>query len=712
MRSSADPGRRRRPHKVTAITLVLGIALALGIAGEAISLTRESERRTFGQEATIEASAVSSLMVTVKGSVDSTVAAAEATNGDSTAFKQVAPGYFGTWVLQRSTGPSWATTLVVGRPAADVASPSFAARLDRVADGKFAIMGFVGTGAARVLAVAERRASYRLYGEIGLPEQVALDPKTGAVAGSLPNLDYALYTDSSERRDAVALTDTRHLPLTGRRAVVDVDPNTAGGAGTAVLGTKVGQASIRPGDLLLVTAPSGPLAGGFAEKFPWILLAVAIIATFAVSIAVEMILRRRDEALATVAQLQAQNDALDRAMEERSQMESQLRAAHRLEVVGKLAGGIAHDFNNLLAVILNYATFAVEQLDEHPARADVEEVVGAARRAAELTRQLLVFSRQDIVEPRIIDLNTVVTGMERLLERTLGEDLILNTTLEPDLARVTADEGELEQVLMNLVVNARDAMSRGGGVLTIATDNVVLGPDEARHHPDLGAGRYVRLVVRDTGVGIPDSVLAHVFEPFFTTKEPGEGTGLGLATVYGIVTRWGGEVSVTSEVGTGSAFTVLLPASDERVTSTGRPDPTGVTHEPNANGVRVLIVEDEAGVRRAARRILEGAGYAVVECESGADALRRDDLGDIDVVLTDVVMPGGVSGRDLASRISEQHPGVRVLFMSGYTADVIAHRGVLDEGITLLDKPFTSATLLEAVAAVGRPPVPTAGADV
>ena len=711
MRNSADPGRRRRPHKVTAITLVLGIGLALLVAGEAIRLTGESERRTLGQEATIEASAVSSLLVTVKGAVDSTVAAAEATNGDSTAFKQVAPGYFGTWVLQRSAGPSWATSLVIGQPKADVAGPGIAAQLDGVADGKFAVIGFFGTGATRVLAVAERRGSYRLYGEIGLPEQVALDPRTGAVAGSLPNLDYALYTDSSERRDVVTLTDTRHLPLTGRRAVVDVDPNTAGGAGKAVLGTKVGHASIHPGDLLLVTAPSGPLSGGFAEDFPWILLAVAIIATFAVSIAVEMILRRRDEALATVAQLQAQNDALDRAMEERSQMESQLRAAHRLEVVGKLAGGIAHDFNNLLAVILNYATFAVEQLDGHPARADIDEVVGAARRAAELTRQLLVFSRQDIVEPRIIDLNTVVTGMERLLERTLGEDLVLNTTLAPDLARVNADEGELEQVLMNLVVNARDAMSRGG-VLTIATDNVALGPDEARHHPDLGAGRYVRLVVRDTGVGIPDSVLTHVFEPFFTTKEPGEGTGLGLATVYGIVTRWGGEVSVTSAVGSGSEFTVLLPASDERVSSAVEPDLAGGALEPKPVGTRVLIVEDEPGVRRAARRILEGAGYVVVESESGADALRRDDLGDMDVVLTDVIMPGGVSGRDLASHMSERHPGVRVLFMSGYTADVIAHRGVLDEGITLLDKPFTSASLLDAVAAVGRPPMSTSGAEV
>jgi len=711
-------GRRRWwPHRATALTVALGLALGVLAAATSRRVADDNERRALVQEAAIESSSVSSLVVTVKGAADSAVATAEATDGNAAAFKNVVPGYFAAWVLQRRTKTGWATQLALGTSKGDVSSPTFSASLDRTAKRAFAVVGFLGTGASRVLGVVEPSTNFRVYGEVPLPETAALDPKTGAqVAASLPNLDFALYTDRSERPEAVVLTNTRHLPLTGRRAVVDIDLATEGGATTASLGTEVGEATLKPGHLLLVTSVHGHLAGNLASEFPWFLLGAAAIATFAVGTTVEMVLRRRDDDLVTISRLEAQNVALDQAMAEQARTESeragleiQLRAAHRLEAVGKLAGGVAHDFNNLLAVILNYATFAVDELDGHPAREDVEEVVGAARRAAELTHQLLVFSRQDVVEPRVLDVNTVVQGMDKLLQRTLGENLDLRTDLLAGLQSVSADEGELEQVLMNLAVNARDAMRDTGGALTISTANVTLDDAAARLHPDLAPGSYVELSVRDTGAGMPSDVAARVFEPFYTTKPPGEGTGLGLSTVYGIVTRWGGEVTVTSKPGAGTTFTVLLPAMSEEIGGAQPPRHDRLVPDTPAGGVApsaavILIVEDEAPVRRAARRILEGAGYRILEADNGAAALSRDDLDTIDVLLTDVVMPGGVSGRDLATEMLARRPNLRVLFMSGYTSDVLTQRDLVAAGFTLVDKPFTATSLLNAVADTRRAP--------
>jgi PAS domain S-box-containing protein len=388
------------------------------------------------------------------------------------------------------------------------------------------------------------------------------------------------------------------------------------------------------------------------------------------------------------------------AEEERLRLEEQLRRAHRLEAVGQLAGGIAHDFNNLLAVILNYASFVADDIGDHPARADVEEIQRAARRAADLTRQLLVFSRRDIVVPATIDLGELVTALERLLARTLGEDIDVRVDVSGDVAAVRADPGEIEQVLMNLAVNARDAMEGRGGVLSIGVRDVVLGACDVADRPGVAPGRHVEIRVADTGCGMAPEVVARAFEPFFTTKGPGRGTGLGLATVYGTAARWGGAVSIYSEVGQGTVVRVLLPACDSAVDDDARLGDAAPALPPTTavvtGNATVLVVEDEPGVRAAARRILERCGYRVVEACDGASASTMS-LDGIDLVLTDVVMPGGMSGRDLAEHVHLARPGLPVLYMSGYDGNVVAHHGTLDPGISLVQKPFTDAVLVAAV---------------
>jgi hypothetical protein len=420
-----------------------------------------------------------------------------------------------------------------------------------------------------------------------------------------------------------------------------------------------------------------------------------------VAFVVETTSRRKDQALSLVADLESKNADLDRALAEqavaekaRGRLESELRQAQRLEAVGRLAGGVAHDFNNLLAVILTYGDFIAEELPaDHPVQGDVAEVRRAAGRAAELTRQLLVFSRRDLIDPSILDVNASITDLLNLLQRTLGEQISLHTVLATDLPRVLADPGELEQVLVNLAVNARDAID-DQGTITVETSEQVIDDDAAHAHADVRAGRYVRIAVTDTGCGMAPDVVEQIFEPFFTTKGPGEGTGLGLSTVYGIANRYGGFVTVYSEVGVGTTFKVYLPATDD--------DPEVMAPEVVADaslstGETVLLVEDEEAVRRACQRILERAGYRVLVASSGSQALAEMSDEPVDLLLTDVVMPGGLSGRDLAQRLQRDQPDLRVLFMSGYNADAIATRGILDPGITVVEKPFTSSDLLGKV---------------
>ncbi len=382
-------------------------------------------------------------------------------------------------------------------------------------------------------------------------------------------------------------------------------------------------------------------------------------------------------------------------MREREQMrliEHQLTLSTRLESVGRLAGGIAHDFNNILTTILGYAELLMDRVGEtDPSHRLMREIHKAGSRATALTQQLLAFSRRQLLQPRVLDLNAEVADVRGMLERVLGEDIEIVERLHPELGRIRADPTQIEQVLLNLVVNSRDAMPRGGTV-TIETDNVILDEDYARRHIAVSPGPYVRLTVSDTGVGMDREVQSHIFEPFFTTKEKGKGTGLGLSTVYGVVKQSGGNVWVYSEPGQGSTFKVYLP----RVTETGEPVPPAVAAELPARGGRetILLVEDEAGVRELAQEILAGLGYRVLTARDGQDALEvaAAHPEPIQLMVTDVVMPR-LSGRALADRMHPLRPDTRVLFMSGYTEDAIIQHGLLVSGIAFLEKPFTPARL-------------------
>src|SRR4051812_22860815 len=375
-----------------------------------------------------------------------------------------------------------------------------------------------------------------------------------------------------------------------------------------------------------------------------------------------------------------------RSAEERAELEARLAQAQRLESVGQLAGGVAHDFNNLLSVILTCVGFAQRELPEdHPVREDVEEIGRAADRAAALTRQLLMFSRREVVTPQVVDAGALVRNLERLLTRTLSERVALRIAIGPDIDPVLIDPAQLEQVLVNLAVNARDAMPQGG-TLSIAV---------------AGADGGVRIAVADDGVGIAPEVIEHAFEPFFTTKEKGEGTGLGLATVHGVVTDAGGTVDITSEVGVGTVVTIFLPAAEDGV---------AVAEEPVASAERaqgtatVLVVEDQDPVRRQACRILEAHGYQVREAGSADEALAAWEP--VDVLVTDVVMPG-MSGQQLAERARDRTPGVRVVFMSGHTDDVLVKAGARQGDIAFVQKPFTRDSLLRTVEeALAQEPVP------
>jgi len=377
---------------------------------------------------------------------------------------------------------------------------------------------------------------------------------------------------------------------------------------------------------------------------------------------------------------------------ERRAFEEQLRQSQKMEAIGRLAGGVAHDFNNLLTVIKGYAELLTDGCAEgDPRRGELEEIRKAADRAGALTRQLLAFSRQQVLAPKTLNLNQVVHSMEGLLRRLLGESIELSTALSKDVGQLRADPGQLEQVLMNLAINARDAMPRGGR-LTISTANAEIDELYAREHPTIAPGRYVQLAVSDTGTGMDVETQAHIFEPFFTTKEMGKGTGLGLSTVYGIVKQSGGDIWVYSEVGVGTTFKVYLP----RVDAPPEVSPAhgvAVAHRAPADAT-VLLVEDEAGVRALVRKFLERSGYRVLEA-SGADealAAAQGHAGEIDLLLTDVVLPR-MSGSELAKRLHELRPRARVLYMSGYTDDAIVHHGVLSAGAAFVQKPFTADSL-------------------
>lgn len=385
-----------------------------------------------------------------------------------------------------------------------------------------------------------------------------------------------------------------------------------------------------------------------------------------------------------------------RDLTNQARLEEQLAQSQKMDAVGQLAGGIAHDFNNLLTVIMSYGSLLLSDLEEgDPRREDVTEIANAAARASGLTRQLLAFSRKQILDPRLINVNTIVNGVEKLLRRLIGEDIELATTLEADLFSINADPGQLEQVLINLAVNSRDAMPDGGR-LHITTANTNLSSEHTGRHFSVPPGEYIMLAVSDTGVGMTREVQQRVFEPFFTTKGQGKGTGLGLSTVYGIVKQSGGDVWIYSEPGKGTTFKVYFPRAIEGEAFVGVKEED--SHPAPRGTETILVVEDDSALRALSARVLEANGYTVLLARNGIEALAiaSGHKGQIDMVATDVVMPK-MNGRPLVEKLLEGRKGMRVLFMSGYTDDEVMRRGVIDGRTAFLQKPFTPGQFAKKV---------------
>ncbi|MDB4975741.1 MAG: sensor hybrid histidine kinase [Myxococcaceae bacterium] len=399
----------------------------------------------------------------------------------------------------------------------------------------------------------------------------------------------------------------------------------------------------------------------------------------------------------------AARDVTERHSSQREQesLEAQLRQSQKMDAVGRLAGGVAHDFNNLLTVIITRCGFLLSDLPLHSQQHDdANHIQMAARRAAELTQRLLAFSRQQVLTPTVLDLNSVLRDLEPVLHALIGEGIELETSIHPAPLLLKVDRAQLEQIILNLIVNARDAMP-SGGKLQVMTGNVVLDADYVRAHPGASEGAHVALGVRDTGTGMSDEVLARVFEPFFTTKEQGKGTGLGLSTVYGIVQQSGGSIGVESQVGFGTTFECFFrPATEpERREPTLRPPRNLSPVEAT-----ILVVEDEEGVRRGVQRILKHAGYQVLVAADPAQALAilEDYDSKVDLLLTDVVMPM-MTGAELAERVVVMRPGIKVLYMSGHAREALDSPQVRDQGVEFLQKPFTRLSMLEKVHGVLAP---------
>ena len=383
------------------------------------------------------------------------------------------------------------------------------------------------------------------------------------------------------------------------------------------------------------------------------------------------------------------------AEEEKAKLEEQFRQSQKMEGIGRLAGGIAHDFNNMLSVIMGHAEIALEQTDRSESlHTHLTEILQAAERSADLTRQLLAFSRKQILTPEVMDLNKVISGIEKMLKRLIGEDIDFIFLPSSDLGRINADRGQMEQVIMNLAINARDAMPKGGK-LTLETLNVELDEEYAAEHVDVEPGSCIMIAMTDSGCGMDEETSSMIFEPFYTTKESGKGTGLGLSTVYGIVKQSGGHVSVYSEPGKGTTLNIYIP----RVESTCSEESIiEKQHTALKGSETILLIEDDDAVRRIVINMLEDSGYTILETSDGKDALRifREDEGSISLVLSDVVMPG-MNGRELVDQIEVLAPGIAVLFMSGYTDNAIQHHGVLEPGTAFIEKPFTKISLMQKI---------------
>jgi PAS domain S-box-containing protein len=533
--------------------------------------------------------------------------------------------------------------------------------------------------------VTERRrdpASFRGVDEVTADASVAVD-RGGRIAIVNTEAEELFGYKSSElidhQVDVLMPKPPRHIPARGGRPRIPHQQSEPIGVGTPLEGRrKDGSEFPLEISLSAIDTSDGPMVSA------------------AIRDASDRTIIRREEDRAGV---QLARDLL----------ETRLHQSHRLESLGQLAGGVAHDFNNLLAAILNYVAFVSDgigaELETRPVEArvrltavlsDVAQIGAAAERAAGLTHQLLSFARREVRNLEVLDINDVVREVETLLRHTLGEHVSLVTLSGSDLKAVRADRGQMEQIFLNLAVNARDAMSNGG-TLTIVTENFKVDHEFASLHPVIDAGPFVRIRVSDTGTGMDRETLDRAFEPFFSTKPKDKGTGLGLATVYGIVSQTGGLVELHSVVGTGTTVTILLPSVAAAVTVPEPPRPV----QGHRGGETILVVEDEELVLDVASRILLQHGYHVLVARSGTEAfeLLKRHRETIDLLLTDVVMPG-TTGKEVAERFSEVRPGIRVLYMSGYPESVVASQGVVDQGIRLMAKPFNAADLLDHVRAV------------
>lgn len=402
---------------------------------------------------------------------------------------------------------------------------------------------------------------------------------------------------------------------------------------------------------------------------------------------------------ARTVELTAANVQLRQEIAERAQLEAQFRQAQKMEAVGRLAGGVAHDFNNFLTAIMGYTEFLLQASDTHPtAHYDLQQIMKVAQQATLVTRQLLTFSRKQVLQPEIVNPNTVIADMLPLLQRFSGENIDIALRLRPDVAQVKVDPGQLQQVLMNLVLNARDAIPESGHII-IATENVELDEQYAAQKIDVRPGYYVRLAVHDTGIGIAPHIRHHLFEPFFTTKDRGKGTGLGLALIHGIVTQSGGTIDIDSEPGQGTTFNIYLPQVDLAAEASA---PVIAPSEVQLGVETILLVEDEAQVRSFAQRVLHQSGYTMLLASHGEEALQIGQAyeGGIDLLVTDVVLPMGMNGRDVAARLTHMRPMLRVLYISGYTDNVIAPQGEVDPDVNFLQKPFTRLTFLRKIRTV------------
>jgi signal transduction histidine kinase/ActR/RegA family two-component response regulator len=688
--------RRRHVHLLTVLVIVIGTIATFGGFAAARDAVDDSNQKLLLDDAAQGSLVLSSVLSTLTSPFkdlgeDVTPAGVPADTFDAAALKTAGQTGASIALLHENAG-HLSVIASVGH-----IHHSFGT------SGDSQLMKFAATtntNFAGVFTASNTRWIEEVYGKGYVPSGYMIyseQPiaKTGSVT-SVPGILFsgvhaAVYAGSVSPSHLI-LQASRGISYSGPEAVSVVSSTESFSPDTKMT-SDAGDQSY-PGQIVIAMTAPGNISGSFVAEYPWIILLAGILASLIVSGLIGTAMRRRDEALGLVDDLEQKNAELDEAMARQAQAEHSLRQAQRMEAVGQLAGGIAHDFNNLLQAIISYAEFLSESIDAgSDMQGDVAEIQKAAHRAADLTRQLLVFSRQDVTKPAVLDINGVVLDAERLLRHALGEDVILECHTFGKPCHVVADASELEMMLMNLAINARDAMPRGGA-LSVLVDTVDLDVPEAQA-AGLAPARHVRIRVVDNGEGMQPEVAAKAFEPFFTTKETGRGTGLGLAMVYGITQRWGGSVSISTAVGAGTTITLLFPLTGDIPIVT---EACPAVPAPRGDRDTVLLVEDQDGVRRSTSRILEAAGYQVVQAENAIYAAELYRLESVDILVTDLVMPGGVSGKDLADRLRLERPDLPVVFVSGYSAQTITERGLLPPLTDFVMKPFSPEDLLGAIA--------------